>query len=58
MAHMRTKPRNIIGEIQHRRPEKTRANILELVRKVRETNHGLHRKYFMSKANLNKVVAP
>ena len=57
MVHMRTRPRNIIGEIQHRRPEKTRNNILELVRKVKQTNQKLHRKYFMSQANLNKAVA-
>jgi hypothetical protein len=56
MAHMRTKPRNIIGEIQHRRPEKTRANIREVLREAIEKNNSLHRVYFMSKENMKKAV--
>ena len=57
MTRMRTGPRNLIAEVQSRKPGKSREQIREILATFAKNTPNAHRKYFMSRANFNKVLA-
>jgi hypothetical protein len=57
MTRMSTRPRNLVNEVRARQPgNPTRNRVLEMIRNSNRKIPKLERRYFMSRANLNKVL--
>jgi len=50
--------RNVIRQIQNRSPGKSREDIVNMLRKQTAKNPNVHRQYFMTKENWNKMLKP